>query len=300
MKKETKKAQESTQTFYEILHVAQTATADEIKAAYYELAKIYHPDVNSDEGAAEQFSQIEQAYSVLVDEAKRAEYDQSLPQTSTSLVEYDAATTALSTEVTTGVKPKNKYFNALRIAYIAMFTALSFALRMLEFSILPAVPYLQMDFSDVFILICAYALGPVSGIIAGVAKEVIYGIFFTHTFFVGELANIVILVPFILLPSLMYKKHKGIKSVIFWMIISCLMRTAWSFPVNLLLNFPVFVGFNWQVGMPMFLNVWYWVMLFNLIKSAMLAVVILLLYKSVSRLLQLINSKFANKMAKSK
>ena len=221
-----------------------------------------------------------------------------IPQETTELVECTAEeATMASTDDVARVKTKKKYFTALRIAYIAVFTALSFALRLLEFAILPAVPYLQMDFSDVFILICAYALGPISGIIAGVAKEVIYGIFFTHTFFVGELANIVILVPFILLPSLMYRKHKGIKSVIFWMVIACLMRTAWSFPVNLLLNFPVFVGFNWEVGMPMFLDVWYWVMLFNLIKSTILAVVVLLLYKSVSRVLQLINSKVSEKIS---
>ena len=193
---------------------------------------------------------------------------------------------------------KKKYFDAMRIAYIAVFAALSFALRFLEFTILPAVPYLKIDFSDVFILICAYALGPVSGIIAGVMKEVIYGLFFTHTYFVGELANIIILVPFILLPSLMYKKYKGIKSVIVWLVISCLLRTAWSFPVNLLLNFPVFVGFNWELGMSMFLGVWYWAMLFNLIKSFMLAVAVLLLYKSVSRLIHIISSKFTDNDSK--
>ena len=124
-------------------------------------------------------------------------------------------------------------------------------------------------------------------------KAVIYGIFFTKTSFVGELANIIILVPYVLLPSLIYKKRKGVKSVIFWMVISCLMRTVWSFPVNYLLNFPVFVGFHWDKGMSMFLSMWYWVMLFNLIKSLMLAVVVLVLYKSISRLIVLINSKVA-------
>ena len=193
---------------------------------------------------------------------------------------------------------KKKYFDAMRIAYIAIFTALSFALRFFEFSILPAVPYLQIDFSDVFILICAFALGPVSGIIAGVMKEVLYGIFFTHTYFVGELANMIILIPFILLPSLMYKKHKGIKSVILWLSVSLVMRTLWSFPVNLFLNFPVFVGFNWELGMSTFLSVWYWAMLFNLIKGLMLVVAVLLLYKSVSRLIHVINSKFVDKPQK--
>lgn len=185
------------------------------------------------------------------------------------------------------------YFTAMRIAYIAIFTAMSFALRFWDFPILPAVDFLKFDFSDIFVLISGYALGPISGVIVGVMKEVIYGIFFTKTSFVGEVANIIILVPFVLLPSLIYKKHKGIKSVVFWIVVSCLMRTVWSFPVNYVLNFPVFVGFNWEKGMSMFLSVWYWVVLFNLIKSLILAVVVLLLYKSISRVIQMINNKIA-------
>ena len=177
-----------------------------------------------------------------------------------------------------------QYFTARRIAYIATFTAISFALRFLQFPILPAVPFLKFDFSDAFILICAYALGPVAGIIAGVMKEVIYGIAFTGSAFVGEIANIIILI--------MYKKHKGIKSVLFWLAVACVVRTIWSIPVNLLLNFPAFMGFNWELGMSMFWKVWYWATLFNLIKNIILAVVVMLLYKSVSRLIHLINSKF--------
>ena len=185
-----------------------------------------------------------------------------------------------------------QYFTARRIAYIATFTAISFALRFLQFPILPAVPFLKFDFSDAFILICAYALGPVAGIIAGVMKEVIYGIAFTGSAFVGEIANIIILIPFILIPSIMYKKHKGIKSVLFWLAVACVVRTIWSIPVNLLLNFPAFMGFNWELGMSMFWKVWYWATLFNLIKNIILGVVVMLLYKSVSRLIHLINSKF--------
>lgn len=185
-----------------------------------------------------------------------------------------------------------QYFTARRIAYIATFTALSFALRFLQFPILPAVPFLKFDFSDAFILICAYALGPVAGIIAGVMKEVIYGIAFTGSAFVGEVANIIILIPFILIPSIMYKKHKGIKSVLLWLAIACIVRTIWSIPVNMFLNFPAFVGFNWELGMKTFLKVWHWATLFNFIKNIILAVVVMLLYKSVSRFIHLINSKF--------
>lgn len=186
---------------------------------------------------------------------------------------------------------KAPYFTARRIAYIAIFTAISFAIRQLSFPIVPAVSFLKFDFSDLFVLICGYALGPIAGLITGVLKEVL-SIFNSGTAGVGELANIIVLVPFVLLPSIMYKRRKGIKSVIFWLGIACIIRVVWSFPVNYLLTFPVFLGFKWQTGMAFFLKVWYWVMLFNFIKTIILAALVLLLYKSVSRLINLINKKF--------
>lgn len=62
--------------YYELLGVERTANADEIKSAYRKLALKYHPDRNKEEGAAEKFAQINEAYAVLSDEEKRAHYDQ--------------------------------------------------------------------------------------------------------------------------------------------------------------------------------------------------------------------------------
>ncbi|MDE6586362.1 MAG: ECF transporter S component [Clostridia bacterium] len=184
------------------------------------------------------------------------------------------------------------YFTATRISYIGIFTAIAFALRLLQFSVLPAVPYLQLDFSDVFVMVAGYALGPVAGMTTAVLKELIYGICFSKTAFVGELANVIILLPLVLIPSVAYKKNKGIKSVLVWLSIACAVRVVWSFPVNWLLNFPVFVGFNWELGMPMFIKVWYWAMLFNLIKTVALAVLTVLVYKPLSQLIKLTSEKF--------
>ena len=62
--------------YYSILGVDKNASDDEIKSAYRRLAKKYHPDLNKTEEAAEKFKEINEAYEVLGDSKKRANYDQ--------------------------------------------------------------------------------------------------------------------------------------------------------------------------------------------------------------------------------
>ncbi|MBD5093328.1 MAG: molecular chaperone DnaJ [Subdoligranulum sp.] len=63
--------------YYEVLGIAKTASADEIKSAYRKLAKKYHPDLNpGDKEAEEKFKEVGEAYEILSDEQKRARYDQ--------------------------------------------------------------------------------------------------------------------------------------------------------------------------------------------------------------------------------
>ncbi len=68
---------ENKRDYYEVLGVAKTANADEIKKAYRKLALKYHPDRNpGDKDAEEKFKEAAEAYDVLSDADKRQKYDQ--------------------------------------------------------------------------------------------------------------------------------------------------------------------------------------------------------------------------------
>jgi len=62
--------------YYKVLGVAPEASADDIKKAYRRLARKYHPDVSKEPNAEARFKELGEAYEVLKDADKRAEYDQ--------------------------------------------------------------------------------------------------------------------------------------------------------------------------------------------------------------------------------
>ena len=63
--------------YYGVLGIGKSASKAEIKKAYRKLAKKYHPDMNKDnqKAAEEKFKEISEAYEILIDDQKRANYD---------------------------------------------------------------------------------------------------------------------------------------------------------------------------------------------------------------------------------
>ena len=62
--------------YYDILGISKDATDKDISHAYRHLSKKYHPDINKEPGAEAKFKEITEAYEVLSDKQKRANYDQ--------------------------------------------------------------------------------------------------------------------------------------------------------------------------------------------------------------------------------
>src|ERR1044072_4385877 len=66
----------SKRDYYEVLGVGKSASADEIKKSYRKVAMQFHPDRNpGDKAAEEKFKEAAEAYEVLSDADKRAQYD---------------------------------------------------------------------------------------------------------------------------------------------------------------------------------------------------------------------------------
>ena len=61
--------------YYDVLGISKNASESEIKNAYREMAKKYHPDISKEENAEEKFKEVQEAYSVLSDPEKKANYD---------------------------------------------------------------------------------------------------------------------------------------------------------------------------------------------------------------------------------
>lgn len=65
--------------FYNLLEIPIDASLDEIRRAYFEAAKVYHPDKNPSAADTEKFLKIQTAYETLIDPRKRQVYDEKIP-----------------------------------------------------------------------------------------------------------------------------------------------------------------------------------------------------------------------------
>ena len=88
---------------YGVLGVSRTASSNEIKSAYRQLARRYHPDVNADSSAPAKFSQITEAYQTLIDVERRKSYDRT--GNAASATSYARRTNAQAARAAPGEPP---------------------------------------------------------------------------------------------------------------------------------------------------------------------------------------------------
>lgn len=136
----------------------------------------------------------------------------------------------------------NKVFNVRSMTVTAVMSAVSFILMLLEFST-PFTPgFLKFDFSDLPALITSFALGPVWGVAVELIKNLLH-MPFSHTSFVGELANFIVGASMVLPAGLIYRKSKTRHGALVACICGAVLASAVSFPVNYFITYPFYSGF---------------------------------------------------------
>lgn len=176
------------------------------------------------------------------------------------------------------------YFTASRIAKIALLSALAYVVTFLEFPVFPAVSFLKLDFANVFILLGGFMYGPVAAVVISAVKELL-SLIDTQTIGVGEVANFLLTLSFVLVPTIVYRFKKGLPTVTLTLAAGCVLQIAASLVVNRYINFPLYEAFLPFSAAEAFAQWWWYIILFNLIKCAAVSLITLLLYKRISWLL---------------
>ena len=131
-----------------------------------------------------------------------------------------------------------------KIAITAMLSAVATVLMFLEFPIPFLIPsFVEMDFSELPALLASFSLGPVSGVIVCLVKNVIKGLLFSGTGGVGEMCNFLLGICFIIPAGVIYKYKKTRSGALIGALVGAAAMAVCSVPVNYFISYPVYTVF---------------------------------------------------------
>ena len=186
------------------------------------------------------------------------------------------------------------------LTYIAMFSALGGVLMLLEIPLFFAPGFYKMDLGELPVLMSAFYLGPVAGVVTEFLKVVLKLLLKgTGTAFVGDFANFVVGCAFVLPASIIYHRNKTRKTAIIGMVVGTLCMTVFGSAFNAYYLIP---KFSQLFGMPLeaivamgtAINssiksvgtlVLYAVVPFNILKGVVDSILTYLLYKRLEPIL---------------
>ena len=159
------------------------------------------------------------------------------------------------------------------IAQIGILAAISYFLRFLEVP-LPIFPsFLKLDLSDIVAVFGGLSMGPVAGFIVVVIKNLLQAVSGSTTGGVGEIANVLIAGPYVLMVCFICRKAKTYKNVLIGGVLGTILMAI----MGTVLNHRVTDLFTFMIWL---------VIPFNILKGAIMTVVILPLYKKMERILR--------------
>ena len=194
---------------------------------------------------------------------------------------------------------KRKVSPARRVSIIGICAAIATVLHILDFPLIFIAPeFYKLDFSELPVLLCGFFLGP-SATVACEGIKILLKLLLksTSTLFVGDFANFAVGCSLVLPATFIYHTHKSKHSALVGLIVGCLCMTVFGSAFNAVYLLPKFAELY---GMPLdtivamgtqingnIHNVTTFVLIcvapLNLLKSAVVSVLTMLLYKRVAR-----------------
>lgn len=142
----------------------------------------------------------------------------------------------------TAIRKTRSRFNVRYLTMTAMLSAIAFILMFLEFSV-PFMPgFIKMDLSELPALIGTFAMGPVSGVIICLIKNLLH-LLVTSSGGVGELSNFILGVAFVLPAGLVYKFRKNRKSALIGAMVGAAVMAGISILTNYFVVYPIYTAF---------------------------------------------------------
>lgn len=190
--------------------------------------------------------------------------------------------------------------NTRNIVKIGMLSAVAFLLMLIQFPIPTLFPFfLELDISELPALLGGFTLGPIAGSIIVLLKNLLLlAVRGSKTSYVGELSNFIVGAAFVVPASILYINNKSKRGAIYSLIAGILGMTVVACISNYYLIIPLFsktLGFESVMEMAARSNkaivdmktyILYAVVPFNVLKSMVVSIFTLLIYKRLSPLLR--------------
>lgn len=185
----------------------------------------------------------------------------------------------------------NKRLN--KMTKVAALAAIAGVLMLLEFPIVPMFSWLKVDFSELPVLMGAFAYGPIVGIVIEAIKIVIkFLLSGSSSFGVGELANFLMGLAFILPASMIYHRNKTKKTAIIGMIVGVIVVNIVSIISNVYLLLPAY-GMK-MTGSAITKYILIGLLPVNTIKAVSVSILTYTLYKKISIKVFKVDSRFSS------
>lgn len=132
-------------------------------------------------------------------------------------------------------------FTTKEIVFLGLLSGLSYVLMLLESP--PYLGFLRVELSDVPAIVGAFTYGPVAGVIIELIKNLLKALTASKTAFIGEAANFMISVAYVVPAAILFRKLKGKGKIFLTFFIATISMTVIGFLINYFVTIPMYAQF---------------------------------------------------------